>query len=475
MPTSGSRWAAPVALIFAVIASSAHAGTIRVGIGHQSMCTDTYSGGIILKELGLVEKYLPRDGQYAGVTFEMDWKDYTSGPPITNMMLANKLDIGVMGDYPLIVNGAKFQETRSLRTLYVAGTGYNLHGSGNSIVVPLKSEVYAFGELKGKTISVPVGSAAWGMLIKGLQDAKIPLDKVNIANQSPPVGAANIAQGKVDAHADFCPWSEVMEFRGTGRKVYDGTETGVPYLHGVVVRKDYAEKYPEIVVAMIKAMIDAGKWVAEDPTRAAESLEKWTGIEKEVQYIYFGPGGRLTLDPTIKPKWVETLQLDHAVLGTAGKTGPLDFKEWIDDRFVRKAYQELGLDYEKEVAKTVDPREVIATQPPGEIWHAVKGVVTYDSIAAMLKAAAEFRASGQKINATYTYDQELGIKLFGKTAFYVRGPEGSFAAFLRKPDATRYAKKQGGEVVDFETAVAAFAPAEASLRGASPLVAARAG
>ena len=55
-------------------------------------------------------------------------------------MLANKLSIGVMGDYPLIVNGAKFQETNSLRTLYVAGTGYNLKGSGNAIVVPVDSE-----------------------------------------------------------------------------------------------------------------------------------------------------------------------------------------------------------------------------------------------------------------------------------------------------------------------------------------------
>ena len=159
-------------LSFAVAGASS-AETIRIAVGHQSKCTDTYSAGIILKELELIQKYLPKDGKYKGASFEFDWKDYSSGSPITNQMLANKLDFGVMGDYPLIVNGAKFQETNSLETLYVAGTGYNQKGSGNAIVVPVNSDVQSLADLKGKEISVPVGSAAWGMTLKALQDLDI--------------------------------------------------------------------------------------------------------------------------------------------------------------------------------------------------------------------------------------------------------------------------------------------------------------
>ncbi len=126
------------------------AKTIEIGIGHQSMCTDTYSAGIVIKELKLLEKHLPHTGKYKDATYDIRWSDYSSGGPITNQMLANKLKIGVMGDYPLIVNGAKFQATNSLRTLYVAGTGYNLKGSGNGIVVPVTSNIYSIDELKGK-------------------------------------------------------------------------------------------------------------------------------------------------------------------------------------------------------------------------------------------------------------------------------------------------------------------------------------
>ena len=152
-----------------------------------------------------------------------------------------------------------------------------------------------------------------------------------IALMSIPVGAANIAENKIDAHADFCPWSEIMEFRGTGRKIYDGSEAAVPYLHGGVVRQDYAEKYPEVVVAFVKAIVEAGKWVDENPARAAEMLQKWTGVEKEVQYLYFSRGGTLTLDPTIKAKWVSTLKYDHEVLTKWKKAPALDVDKWVDE------------------------------------------------------------------------------------------------------------------------------------------------
>src|SRR5262249_19466453 len=83
-----------------------------------------------IKELKPLEKPLPHTGKYADATYNISWADYPSGGPITNQMLAGKLHFGTMGDYPLIVNGAKFQETKILRTILFTGTGYNLKGTG---------------------------------------------------------------------------------------------------------------------------------------------------------------------------------------------------------------------------------------------------------------------------------------------------------------------------------------------------------
>lgn len=435
------------------LATEARAETITIGIGHQSMCTDTYAGGIIVKELHLLEKRLPHDGKYASATYDIKWDDYASGGPITNQMLAGKLDIGVMGDYPVIVNGAKFQDTKSLRTILVSSTGYNLRGAGNAIVVPVSSNIYSIAELKGHSVSTPFGSAAWGMLVKALGDAHLSLTDIDLKNQAPAVGAANIAANKIDAHADFCPWSEIMEYRGTGRKIYDGSQTGVPYLHGVVVRTDFAQRYPEIVVAFIEAIHDAGEWLKQNPAQAAEQMEKWTGVEKEVLYLYYSRGGHLTIDPTLKPQWVHTLEFDHQVLAHANLSPPLDFKEWVDDRYVKEAYAKLGLDYAAESAKIVDP--LVANRGlPDEIWHARDGILSYPNTADFLKAVAHFEATGAKINATYVYDHDTGLKLFGKTAFYVRSSDGTYATFLRKDPAEAYAAKINGKVLSFTEAVA---------------------
>jgi NitT/TauT family transport system substrate-binding protein len=437
-------------------ASLTAAETVDIAIGHQSMCTDTYTGGIVIKELKLLEKHLPHDGKYAGVTYNITWNDYPSGGPITNQMLAGKLNFGVMGDYPLIVNGSKFQETKSLRTVYVSGTGYNLRGAGNAIVVPVASNFYKLEDLKGKSVSTPVGSASWGMLVKALQDKKMPLASIDLKNQTPAVGASNIATGKIDAHSDFCPWSEIMEYRGTGRKIYDGSETSVPYLHGVVVRQDFAEKYPEVVVAFIKAIYDAGKWIEEDPMRATDLMEKWTGVEKEVLYVYFSKGGHLTLDPTIKQAWIDALKFDHGVLVTDKLASALDFDNWINETYVRRAYSEMGVNYEAEKAKVVDTLVTNADRP-SEIWHARDGILSYPTIREFLKAFAEFRATGTKLNSTYVYDQATGLKLFGKTAFFVNKPDGDFSTFLRKGEAEEFAAKVNGKVISFEEAVASSA------------------
>ncbi len=460
-----------IALAFAwaaLAAPTAAEETIRIGIGHQSLCTDTYSGGITVKQLNLLEKHLPRTGRYANVKYDIVWEDYTSGPPITNQMLAGKLDIGVMGDYPLLVNLARFQETQSLRSVIVSMTGYNMYGSGNSVVVPADAPIYKFEDLKGKKVSVPFGSAAHGMLLKALVDRNLGQDYFTLINQSPPVGATSIQEKKIDAHADFCPWGELMEFKGFGRKIFDGSQAAVAYLHGPVIRKDFLEKHPDIVVAYLKAVIEANEWITRNPEEATTKQEQWTSIPKEVLYLYFGRGGFLTLDATIKPKWVEVLKYDATVLQKMNIVKSIDVEGGIDDRYIKQAYKELGRDYPKDakiiVAGTSPLESKDATGAPirdprgaGELWVKGERIKPYASVASLLAAAREQEQKGKEINAAYVFDQPTGLKLFAHRAFYVAGGQGkaaaaSLVAFAWKEEAEAFAAKNGGRVVTVDEA-----------------------
>jgi len=455
-PGTRASLAGLVAGLVFMAAPGAAQETIRIGIGHQSLCTDTYSGGITVKQLGLLEKHLPRTGKYAGAKYDVVWEDYTSGPPITNQMLAGKLDIGVMGDYPLLVNIARFQEMQSLKSIIVSMTGYNLQGSGNSIVVPADAPLYRFEDLKGKKVSVPFGSAAHGMLLKALVDRGLGPDFFTLINQSPPIGATSIQEKRIDAHADFCPWGELLEFKGFGRKIFDGSQNGVAYLHGPVVRRDFADRHPEIVVAYLKAVVEANDWITRNPEEATTKQEQWTSIPKEVLYLYFGRGGFLTLDATIKPRWVEVLKYDATVLQKMGIIKQVDVEGVIDDRFVKQAYRELGRDYAKE-QKAIAPGTSPTERAAGELWAKGEPIKAYGTLAALMTALRAAEQAGRAVNAAYVFDYSSGLKLFAHRALYVAGGSrgvapASLVAFAWKEEAEAFATQNGGKVLSLEEA-----------------------
>jgi len=91
-----------------------------------------------------------------------------------------------------------------------------------------------------------------------------------------------------------------------------------------------------------------------------------------------------------------------------------------------------------------------------EIWHSRDGLTSYGSSTDFLKAMAEIRATAALVNATYVYDVDTGLKLFGKTAFWVKSGE-DYATFLRKGEAEAFATANGGTLVTFDEAIAAFA------------------
>ena len=64
---------------------------LEIGIGTQNTTTNTVTGGIIIKEMKLLEKHLPRTGKYANLQYKFDWQNFTSGPPITNGMMARRV------------------------------------------------------------------------------------------------------------------------------------------------------------------------------------------------------------------------------------------------------------------------------------------------------------------------------------------------------------------------------------------------
>lgn len=435
---------------------------IRIAIGTQDTTINCAAGGAVVRELHLLEKYLPHDGKYQGARYDLVWHNFTSGAPANSEMLANKLDITNMADFPAILGASAFQAANNgVKTYYIATLSGSTRGAGNAVVVPLQSKIQSFDELKGKRISVPFGSTAHAMLLRAIQDQGWDPEKdVSIITQAPEVAGSALKSNQIDAHADFVPFGELFPFRGIARKIYDGSSSGLSTTHGVQVRSDFAEKYPELVVAYLKATIEASRLIREHPEELCTELAKWTGVEAEVYYAFHGPQGIQTRDYSLKPEYVEAIRRAEQALRVLKKTDkPLDVDAFINDKFIREASHELGLDYDAQLKDySADPfgRNALDTNAPvtdpklaGQAWVQDEPTVRlYSSLQAALSAAGKLENSGKKIRVLYAHDRLSGITLFAERAWFVE-KDGNLSAFLLKTDADKWAKDQGGSVMDY--------------------------
>ena len=149
--------------------------------------------------------------------------------------------------------------------------------------------------------------------------------------------------------------------------------------HGIQVRSDFAAKYPEIVVAYLKSTLEGDRLLREKPEELAEQYEKWAGIDAEVFYAFHGPHGIQTRDYTFKPEVLNAIANAAETLKVLKKTShDIKVTEFVDDRYIRQAAKEFGLDYDARLKDYravpfdskdfVTGKDVADVRNAGQIW-----------------------------------------------------------------------------------------------------------
>lgn len=440
-----------LALAGCSLEETAAGDTVRVVIGYQSKTINTVTAGTLLRAQGYLEQRLARLTEDGGPAYEVEWQDYDTGAPITAQMMAEKIDIGSMGDYPLLINGSRTQGNERSRTEFLAITGYNLEGALNMVVVPPGSPATQLSDLAGKKISASVGSAGHGTLVQALTRAGIdPATGVEVLNQQPQVGASALESGQVSALSQFVAWPGLLVFQDKATLLYDGAELNVPTFHGVVARQDYTAQHPEVVDAFLQAQLDATEFLWREPLEAARIVAEGSGLPQEVVYLYNGPGGT-SFDTTLKPELLAAFADDVRYLKSIGDFADLDTATFADDRLIRAAFAARGRDYDAALADTTNH----TSGSGNELW--LDGQATTRPAAdptALLRAVKVARTQGKTIRAAYVVDSELGTRWFADKAVWVRDG-GTYLAFTTPAAAGRYRQAHpAAEPVGYEQAVA---------------------
>jgi NitT/TauT family transport system substrate-binding protein len=447
-------------------ANQSAGNVVNVVIGYQSKTINTVTAGTLLKAQGYLEHRLNDITTRTGTKYNVTWQDYDTGAPITAQMVAEKIDIGSMGDYPMLINGSKTQANERANTEIVSVTGYNPKGALNMVVVAPNSPAQKLTDLTGQKVSASVGSAGHGMLVQALSKAGVdPKTSVEVLNQQPQVGASALESGQVQALSQFVAWPGLLVFQGKGKLLYDGAELNYPTLHGVVVRRAYAAAHPEVLDAFLQAQLDATDFLNTKPLEAAKIVADGSGLPQEVVYLYNGPGGT-SFDTTLKPSLVDALKGDVPYLKSIGDFADLDVAGFVQDAPLKAAFSARNLDYGKAVAATANPSVLGGTDPvcntpvndpakASELWlDGASGTQPASNPTCLLKAVRDATAKGSKVRAAYVPDTELGTRWFADKAAWVRDGQ-NFLPFGTTAGAQRYlAGHPGTASVDYQQALA---------------------
>lgn len=268
----------------------------------------------------------------------VDWRKFDSGASIVRALASGDVQIGNLGSSPLAV--AATQQV-PIEVFLLASK------LGNSEALVVKKSITKPQDLIGKRIAVPFISTTHYSLLSALKHWGIKPGQVQILNLQPPAIIAAWQRGDIDGAYVWAPAVNALEKDGT--VLTDSSqvgEWGAPTLDVWVVRKDFAEKHPDIVKAFAKSAIDAQQPYIANPDewlKQPENISKLArlsgvpeadvpGLVKGNTYLTAAQQAQ-ELNVPVNKAIIDTAKFlkEQGKVPAAGS----DYSQYVTDRFVK--------------------------------------------------------------------------------------------------------------------------------------------
>ncbi|EKM0363884.1 taurine ABC transporter substrate-binding protein [Cronobacter turicensis] len=272
----------------------------------------------------------------------VDWRKFDSGASVVRALASGDVQIGNIGSSPLAVAAS---QNVPIEVFLLASQ------LGNSEALVVKNSIRTPQDLIGKRIAVPFISTTHYSLLAALKHWGIRPDQLSIVNLQPPAIIAAWQRGDIDGAYVWAPAVNALEKEGT--VLTDSSEVGKwgsPTLDVWVVRKDFAEKHPDVVTAFARSALAAQRGYLDDPDgwlKQPDYLEKLARLSGVPQTDV--PGLVKGNTYLTARQQVEQLNgpVNQAIVDTAaflkaqGKVAQAgqDYRAFVTDRFVKPLVQ----------------------------------------------------------------------------------------------------------------------------------------
>ena len=249
-------------------------------------------------------QYAKATGMYDEALGEtVNWVSFDAGTAMSAAMASGDVQISVsQGVPPFVVAASAGQD------LQVLDVAVSYSDNDNCVVASaLEIDKDSAGELEGKKVAVPLGTAAHYGFLKQMDHFGVPLDSLEIVDMAPPDGAAAFAQGAVDM---ACGWGgSLRRMKEHGNVLLTGAEKeelGILVFDVTSAPAGWVAENSDVAAKFLKVTAEANAMWADEANHAEmlPVIAKDAGMDEEATMETISTFVFPTVDDQLKAKWL---------------------------------------------------------------------------------------------------------------------------------------------------------------------------
>lgn len=202
------------------------------------------------------------------------WVEFASGADVLSLFAAREIDIARFGSSPAVAG-----ISRKLPVEIIGLEG--LIATSERLIA--KKDIADLNGLEGKTVAYPPNSTAQYALEAALSLKGLDKSKIRLVGLKPADIVSAWDRGDIDAAYVWGPFSQKLESSG-GHEILatrDLKKDGILVYNNFVVRKEFAEKHPDLVVAFLRTYQDKVDQYQKDPQAAVQTIAKYLALPED--------------------------------------------------------------------------------------------------------------------------------------------------------------------------------------------------
>lgn len=234
---------------------------------------------------------------------DLNWVSFETGTAMSAAMASGDVQIAVsQGLPPFVVAASAGQD---IEVIDVAVT----YADNDNCVVRSDLEIDAenAGELAGRRVAVPLGTAAHYGFLRQMDHFGIDLAGLEIVDMAPPEGAAALSQGAVDFACGYGGGlSRMLEYGNVLLTGEEKTELGILVFDVISAPAEFVAENPDLVAQFLAVGQAANdRWNADPSDEMLANIADAAGMDMEAARSAIGTMGFPSADEVLGPIWMD--------------------------------------------------------------------------------------------------------------------------------------------------------------------------